>query len=153
MRASIEDRLPALFDSAKGGPEAPLAVYRRLQLFARAMRGAPAGDGSMARLVWFDEHDQLRSITIGLEAVTIGRDSACEVVLQGTRVSRKHCVLRTAAGRGGAVEIEDLRSSNGTVVNGERIATGAIALRDGDVIEVGGMALAVVGARSEGGLA
>jgi len=153
MRPAIEELIPGLRDSARGAPRAPEAVFQRLKFLARVLHGAGSGVGNGPVLLWFDGRDEVRSLPIGSVGVVIGRDPACEVVLQGTRVSRKHCVLRTAAGRGGAVEIEDLGSSNGTVVNGERIAASAIALRDGDVIEVGGMALAVVGARSEGGLA
>jgi pSer/pThr/pTyr-binding forkhead associated (FHA) protein len=48
------------------------------------------------------------------------------------------------------VEIEDLGSSNGTIVNGAKLAAGARSLGDGDVIEVGGVALAVVLGRGAG---
>ncbi len=148
MKPIVEEQLPALFDSAKGGPEAPLAVYRRLQFFARAMSRAPAAMGAKALLLWFDENDEIRSVSIGCDPVNIGRDSSCDVVLSGVRVSRRHCLVRLIGdSRSGGVEIEDLGSSNGTLLNGAPIvARTPIALRDGDVIEVGRTALACIGA-------
>ncbi len=66
------------------------------------------------------------------EAV-IGRSSECAWVVPSGAVSRRHArVLR----RGNDVTIEDLGSSNGTFVNGERL-TGPRALRDQDRIQLG----------------
>jgi pSer/pThr/pTyr-binding forkhead associated (FHA) protein len=64
--------------------------------------------------------------------VTIGREG-CDVVLADPEVSRRHAMLRRTAN--GAV-VEDLGSTNGTFVNGERIQ-GVRDLADGDVIAFG----------------
>jgi pSer/pThr/pTyr-binding forkhead associated (FHA) protein len=64
--------------------------------------------------------------------VTIGREG-CDVVLHDPEVSRRHAALRTTP-EGPAVE--DLASSNGTYVNGERIE-GVRSLREGDVVRFG----------------
>jgi hypothetical protein len=64
--------------------------------------------------------------------VVIGREG-CDVVLADPEVSRRHAALRMT-GEGPAVE--DLGSSNGTFVNGERIA-GVVVLSDGDVVAFG----------------
>ena len=60
--------------------------------------------------------------------VTIGRSQECDLVLKGGYPSRKHARLYFSEG---TARLEDLGSSNGTFVNGERI-TGTVALKDGD---------------------
>jgi hypothetical protein len=67
--------------------------------------------------------------------MTIGREG-CEVNLNDPEVSRRHAALREVAG-GGGLAIEDLGSTNGTFVNGERIAA-VTALSDGDSVRLGG---------------
>ena len=71
--------------------------------------------------------------------VVIGRDSTCDIVLVGARISRRHCVVRLGAG---GPEVEDIGSSNGTRVNGEE--THSRILHEGDVIEIGGVAFACI---------
>ena len=53
------------------------------------------------------------------EAITIGRSSTCDIVIDDPRVSRLHAVVSVV---GGQVVVED-KSTNGTFVNGRRIAT------------------------------
>jgi predicted ATPase/class 3 adenylate cyclase/pSer/pThr/pTyr-binding forkhead associated (FHA) protein len=53
------------------------------------------------------------------EPITIGRTLPCDIVLPGTEVSRLHCRLELVGDR---VFVTDLRSTNGTFVDGERIA-------------------------------
>jgi predicted component of type VI protein secretion system len=68
-----------------------------------------------------------------LEAdITVGREG-CDVALPDPEVSRRHAALRRTP-EGAAVE--DLGSTNGTFVNGERI-TGLRPLADGDVVSFG----------------
>lgn len=63
----------------------------------------------------------------------VGRDAACEVSIPSDRVSRRHCQLEP--GPGGYV-LEDLGSSNGTLVNQERIPSKRL-LRGGEYIQTG----------------
>jgi EmrB/QacA subfamily drug resistance transporter len=65
--------------------------------------------------------------------ITLGRDPACVVVFNDEEISRHHA--RISPERGGAT-IEDLSSTNGTFVNGERLLASA-ALLPGDTIELG----------------
>jgi predicted component of type VI protein secretion system len=63
---------------------------------------------------------------------TIGREG-CDITLTDPDVSRRHAAIRIAAGE---VTIEDLGSTNGTLVNGETI-TEPRTLRDGDEVRIG----------------
>jgi pSer/pThr/pTyr-binding forkhead associated (FHA) protein len=64
--------------------------------------------------------------------VTIGRDAGCEIVVPSTEVSRRHAMV--TPGEGGYV-LTDL-STNGVLVNGERVAK-TRTLGRGDVIRIG----------------
>jgi len=65
--------------------------------------------------------------------LTIGRSEDCDVRLDGLLISNRHAsVLNTTAG----VAIEDLNSSNGTYINGERI-TGRKSIQPEDVVQIG----------------
>jgi|CXWL01.1.fsa_nt_gi uncharacterized RDD family membrane protein YckC len=66
------------------------------------------------------------------EAV-IGRSRSCTVTLNDLSVSRNHAVI---AARPGRVTVKDLESSNGTYLNGVRLATEA-ELADGDRVTIG----------------
>ena len=68
------------------------------------------------------------------ETLEVGRDPQCGLVLEDSRVSKRHARLRWT---GSAWALDDLGSKNGTVVNGEP-ATGA-ELREGDAISFGGL--------------
>lgn len=69
----------------------------------------------------------------------IGRTRETDVVLRDSEVSRRHARLTS---QNGVVYLEDLESSNGTFLNGRRIAE-AIEVRDGDEIDVGTTRLVV----------
>jgi len=68
------------------------------------------------------------------ESLVIGRDPGCELVIEDSRVSKRHARLRWS---GDGWAIEDLGSKNGTAVNGQTV-DGA-TLRDGDTISFGGL--------------
>lgn len=62
----------------------------------------------------------------------LGRGTEADIRLPDTGVSRKHVDVQL---EGGAVFVEDLGSTNGTLVNGRRV--GRQELADGDVIRIG----------------
>ena len=64
---------------------------------------------------------------------TIGRRSSSDISLADPEVSRQHARIELA---GPGYRLQDLGSTNGTLVNGRRIA-GSVTLADGDTIEVG----------------
>jgi signal transduction histidine kinase/ActR/RegA family two-component response regulator len=72
------------------------------------------------------------------ETTVIGRDPACGIVLEDMMVGRKHAEIRR--GPGGHVLV-DLGSRHGTYLNGARIGTGEVQLRDGDEILIASVRL------------
>jgi pSer/pThr/pTyr-binding forkhead associated (FHA) protein len=71
---------------------------------------------------------------------TLGRTSHADFILDAALVSRLHC--RLTADRSDQLVVEDLRSTNGTMVNGERIQRQL--LKPGDRVTVGRMDFEVV---------
>src|SRR6478752_205081 len=71
--------------------------------------------------------------------VTIGRSSELDMVLVEDMVSRKHAKITVGPGK---VLIEDLGSTNGTFVNGEKIRQAR--LKEGDRILIGTSILKLV---------
>lgn len=73
------------------------------------------------------------------DPVTLGRDASNMVVLQSTFVSKRHATIGI---EGGQFVVRDLKSANGTRVNGETATL--TPLSQGDVIEVGDQTLTFV---------
>jgi len=74
-----------------------------------------------------------RRLLIAPEGAVIGRSRDCDVVLDDAGISRRHAHIRPAAQ---GWTIEDLHSTNGVLVNGERLHS-ARQLCVGDRIELG----------------
>jgi diguanylate cyclase (GGDEF)-like protein len=65
--------------------------------------------------------------------LVIGRGRETDIRIQGDGISRQHAKIRVAAD---GVHFEDLNSTNGSFVNGERVQ-GLCPLQDGDKIQLG----------------
>jgi hypothetical protein len=78
-----------------------------------------------------------RAFDLPLGELIIGREEGSQIQLDDPKVSHVHAMMRL---RGANVTIEDLRSTNGTVVNGVLIER-QTPLAPGDRIEVGGVEL------------
>src|SRR5574340_104856 len=74
-------------------------------------------------------------VTFALEGdqLIIGRDASHAVSINDAEVSRKHARLTF---QGGKYVLEDLGSTNGTFVNGQRLVSPAV-LKPGDVVSLG----------------
>lgn len=81
----------------------------------------------------------------GDKQIIIGRSSELDMVLVEDMVSRKHAKITLANGK---ITIEDLGSTNGTFVNGEKVKTAR--LKEGDRILVGTSILKLVKAGAGG---
>jgi predicted component of type VI protein secretion system len=66
-------------------------------------------------------------------SLIVGRDPVCDLAIDDVEVSRRHARLLA---QGGGYTVEDLGSTNGTFVNGERIS-GIVALKPGDSLRLG----------------
>lgn len=77
-----------------------------------------------------------QAVLLAEGTTAIGRDPAAQVRLVDNRVSRHHAQIETVAGH---CVLRDAGSTNGTRVNGT--AVNEHALRDGDVISIGGVEL------------
>jgi pSer/pThr/pTyr-binding forkhead associated (FHA) protein len=70
----------------------------------------------------------------------VGRGPECHVRPNSELISRQHCLLRV---HGQALHVRDLGSTNGTLVNGERLVEER-ALQPGDILQLGALVLEVV---------
>lgn len=101
--------------------------------------GRTARDGGLTLTV-VQGPQPLRGTTLAISGpVLIGRSPGADVVVSDDFVSGRHARVFPS---GGGAAIEDLGSTNGTLVNGRRII-GAEELRPGDLIEVGSVRLEV----------
>ena len=66
------------------------------------------------------------------DGLTLGRVAGCDIVIDDTKASRRHARI---IAQDGVVEVEDLGSSNGTMLNGKPVQRRV--LRDGDEIQIG----------------
>jgi len=73
------------------------------------------------------------TFTLEGDQLNIGRDSSNEITINDAEVSRRHARLTF---QGGKYVLEDLGSTNGTFVNGQRLA-GPRVLKAGEVVSFG----------------
>jgi hypothetical protein len=99
---------------------------------------APVVDAPAARLREVRPNGTQRDIALDGAPLTIGRASDNGLVINDSRVSRHHARLQA---RRGALVFTDLGSTNGSRVNGSRVAE--VALGEGDQIEIGDTVLVV----------
>jgi pSer/pThr/pTyr-binding forkhead associated (FHA) protein len=74
-----------------------------------------------------------REIPLPETIFLIGRDRQCHLRPHCEQVSKLHCAIAAWAGR---VRVRDLKSKNGTLLNGEPIH-GEVTAEDGDRLQVG----------------
>jgi pSer/pThr/pTyr-binding forkhead associated (FHA) protein len=98
--------------------------------------GRPVPSGACVRVLGgFYEGLEL---PIDREWLVLGRGRSAEMLLAEPTLSRAHAAVGYD---GGGFFVQDLRSTNGTLVNGERCERAA--LRDGDEIQIGRLHLVV----------
>lgn len=78
--------------------------------------------------------DEVPALTVKLDKMTsvVGRGDQCDVIIDSSQVSRKHCLLEVWEDN---IKVKDLDSSNGTFINGVPIKDGF--LRSGDQLRLG----------------
>jgi pSer/pThr/pTyr-binding forkhead associated (FHA) protein/uncharacterized RDD family membrane protein YckC len=86
----------------------------------------------MAKIIINPTSSSKREVPLARTIVSIGRDPSNDVILPDAMVSRRHAVIEY---RGNQYFLRDCNSSNGSVVNGDRVSERG--LRDGDLVAIG----------------
>ena len=111
----VSELRAALGDTPRGA-RIIRTVYKTGYAFCAEVSTAPGGEPSPARteLIW-----KRQSLPLTDGEHYAGRDPDCALVIDASTVSRRHARILVADGQ---ATIEDLASTNGTCVNGTRIA-------------------------------
>jgi hypothetical protein len=135
------ERLPAILDSlfGRGTPAAGLPIGEDIgELTVTIRRGPAAAETRETRHVLEVVAPPGSERRIPVQPpLTIGRTAPSDLVLNGADISRTHCRI-VADGPG--VAVSDLRSTNGTFLNDQRIAA-TTPLKAGDRLQVGSYVL------------
>lgn len=83
-------------------------------------------------LVGLSENIRGQRFELDREEILVGRGSDCHIQIKDPKVSRKHAKIKVKAGQ---LTIEDLGSSHGVLINGERVNDSQ--LKDGDSLQIG----------------
>jgi uncharacterized RDD family membrane protein YckC len=86
----------------------------------------------VAKLILNPTSSSRREIPLARTLLSIGRDPSNDLVLPDALVSRRHAVVEC---RGAQYVIRDCNSSNGSLVNGDRVTEHS--LKDGDLLAIG----------------
>ena len=102
-----------------------------------------------AQLLVLDAPEQRGQVFALTEEVTVGRGGGCGVALNDRMVSQLHARIFR---RNGQLFVEDLGSTNGTLLNGQKVsASQPSAIRKGDRLQVGKTVLEVTSGKRGGG--
>jgi pilus assembly protein CpaF len=101
----------------------------------------------MIKLTMTEKGGEPKELSFDKDEITIGRVSGNDIVLPKGNVSKRHSRLSLKDGR---VEISDLKSTNGTYVNGKKIAD-ALLVGAADRIYVGDFLITIDGLAGEVG--
>ncbi len=91
------------------------------------------GEERIHQLLVTEGAEQGRMIELTADSITVGRAPPADVILRDVEISRSHCRVSQDAG---ALMIADLKSTNGTFVDGRRIGA-PVKLTDGCMIRIG----------------
>ena len=95
----------------------------------------------MIKLTLTEKGGEPKVLTFDKDEITIGRVSGNDIVLAKGNISKRHSRLTM---RGGEMEIADLKSTNGTYVNGRKI-TGPTPIAASDRVYVGDFLIGIEG--------
>jgi hypothetical protein len=99
---------------------------------ARPAEASPAGHSAVGALSTVTVAGLDHDLALSGDRLVIGRLDECDIHLQDANVSREHAAL---VSDGAGWTLEDLGSTNGTLLNGQPISRARLV--DGDVIQLG----------------
>lgn len=85
-------------------------------------------------------NDVTSEFSFSQESILIGRDSLCDLIIDDSTISAQHSIIEYDMGQWW---LKDLRSTNGTFLNGETVDE-PIVITDGDQINCGKIVLSVL---------
>src|SRR5215216_401831 len=85
-------------------------------------------------LTYNDEAGSVQHVRVRSKRFSIGRIPGNDLVIRDSMLSRRHALIES---HDGVSYISDCGSQNGTLVNDNPVV-GAVALREGDIITLGG---------------
>ena len=116
-------------------PTRPITTLRSGRKGGRNRNGVPFGK----LVIIYGDHAG-REYRLGPKRVLIGRTDQCDITINDSSVSRKHASIESKDGR---FLLQDLKSKNGTLVNGKFIDV--YVLNHGDKIRIGRTVLQFLG--------
>ena len=122
--ARLAEALPALVEAFRGDD----AVEQTLTVNRALPPEAPA-----RILMISHEAEPTREVSLGTEALVVGRAATSDIVLPADMVSRAHCRLSPDPT---GVTVEDLQSTNGTFLAGKRLSAPTL-LPPGTALRIG----------------
>lgn len=140
-RAGGDDSQVLAVPKSSAAPSAPGAASgagapRAAQTAAEWVMSGQTTGGARIRLIINSAQLQGRS------GLTLGRDSgSCELVIDDPSVSRRHVRIELAGDR---LQVTDLGSKNGTLLDGTRLGSAAQTVRTPCTLTLGSVALRVV---------
>lgn len=139
LEAAVRARSQADLDAVLADLPGPGAGLLPAALRSRWQRGWAALVSLLPR-VWPSASWPVLMFPSGEQSrFTIGRDSGCDMVLPDPTVSRWHAGLRREPG---GWLLDDLGSTNGTLLNGWRVRAW-VPVRDGDLVSFGAVTFVV----------
>lgn len=135
--AAVEQQQTKLAESTKATPPAaataPNENFGMLTIFSRSAGATPVTTSTDHAQFLFERTFD------GKQQLTVGRDAGNDIQLDGLLISKVHARLLNTAGQ---IAVEDMRSTNGLYVNGQRV-TGSHTVQPEDVIQIGPFILRV----------
>ena len=103
-----------------------------------------ASEGEVGPRLLILQQGDVRAVALPASgSLRVGRAEDAELRIESDSISRRHAVLHIGEG----LEVEDVGSSNGTKVGGQKIPRNVrVAVAAGDLIEFGGVSVVVQGA-------
>ena len=136
--ASVEAGDVVIETGVEGEHESSASPHDPADLSHTAVFAVPLVDAPVARLRELRPDGSVKVVDVDGRPLTIGRADDNRLVLDDGLVSRHHARVQA---RRGALVFTDLESTNGSRVNGVRVAE--VVLGEGDRIEIGGSVLIV----------